>query len=85
ISFRRPFDKVVKRTMTLTNTTAETVAFKVRTTAPRAYCVRPNTGRIPPGATVEVEVMLQPNPETKGSMTRGSDCKDKFQVMSLVL
>ena len=28
---------------------------KVKTTAPKQYCVRPNSGRIDPGANVEVQ------------------------------
>merc|ERR1712038_1959936 len=33
---------------------------KVKTTAPKRYCVRPNSGIIEPGSTVTVAVMLQP-------------------------
>ncbi|KAI9354302.1 PapD-like protein [Zopfochytrium polystomum] len=70
LTFQRPFTAVVPRTLTLTNTTAsDTVLFKAKTTAPRQYCVRPNLGRIPAGATVAVQVLLEPNPPEK----RGTD------------
>ena len=37
------------------NTNSQPVAFKVKTTAPKQYCVRPNSGRIEPGERVEVQ------------------------------
>uniref|UniRef100_A0A4W5JS73 Vesicle-associated membrane protein-associated protein A n=1 Tax=Hucho hucho TaxID=62062 RepID=A0A4W5JS73_9TELE len=54
------------------------VCFKVKTTAPRRYCVRPNSGIIDAGATVTVSVMLQPfdyDPNEKS--------KHKFMVQSI--
>ncbi|KTF79246.1 hypothetical protein cypCar_00050395, partial [Cyprinus carpio] len=50
------------------------------TTAPRRYCVRPNSGVIDPGATVTVSVMLQPfdyDPNEKS--------KHKFMVQSILV
>lgn len=41
-------------TLTLKNTTEQTILFKIKTTAPRRYIVRPNSGRISPNETVEV-------------------------------
>eukprot|EP00124_Ichthyophonus_hoferi_P001658 Ihof_evm6s92 gene=Ihof_evmTU6s92 len=38
---------------------SETVHFKVKTTAPWRYCVRPNQGKIAPSSTTEVSVLLQ--------------------------
>ena len=51
------------------------IAFKIKTTAPKRYCVRPNVGLLKPGETSDVKVLLQPG-ET--------DEKHKFQVQSLV-
>lgn len=58
------------------------MAFKVKTTAPKQYCVRPNSGRIDPGSDVEVQVLLQamkedPPPDQK--------CRDKFLVQSVIV
>ncbi|PGH22949.1 hypothetical protein AJ80_02998 [Polytolypa hystricis UAMH7299] len=80
LGFRRPFTQEVSQTLHLRNPHNDPVAFKVKTTAPRRYCVRPNSGRIEPGKHVEVQVLLQamkedPPPDTK--------CRDKFLVQSV--
>eukprot|EP00922_Rhytidocystis_sp_ex-Travisia-forbesii_P051015 GHVS01075760.1.p1 GENE.GHVS01075760.1~~GHVS01075760.1.p1 ORF type:complete len:264 (-),score=80.96 GHVS01075760.1:457-1206(-) len=36
------------------------VSFKIKTTAPKCYLVRPSTGAVPPGSSQEVEIVLQP-------------------------
>ena len=43
-----PFSSVVTTSLTLKNPTNEKIGFKVKTTAPKQYCVRPNSGIIPP-------------------------------------
>eukprot|EP00794_Sanderia_malayensis_P019034 gene19034-20947_t len=58
--FRGPFKDVVTTTLKLTNPTDRMVTFKVKTTAPRHYCVKPNSGVVSPKDTVNVDVMLQP-------------------------
>ncbi|XP_018409306.1 PREDICTED: vesicle-associated membrane protein-associated protein A [Nanorana parkeri] len=60
------------------NPSDKKVCFKVKTTAPRRYCVRPNSGLIDAGATVTVSVMLQPfdyDPNEKS--------KHKFMVQTI--
>merc|ERR1712235_64518 len=52
----------------------ESVAFKIKTTAPQRYCVRPNAGTVPPGGDAEIKVMLQPGQ---------TDEKHKFMVQSI--
>ncbi|KAJ1613054.1 vesicle-associated membrane protein [Cryptosporidium canis] len=42
------------------NITSSTVAFKIKTTAPRGYLVRPSSGLIQSGQTKEIQVILQP-------------------------
>lgn len=68
----------------LYNSGTEHTAFKVKTTAPKKYCVRPNAGVIPPGKHVEVHVIPQ---VVKGvDPTLANDlagkCKDKFMIQS---
>ncbi|WFD01149.1 phosphatidylinositol-binding protein scs2 [Malassezia yamatoensis] len=58
------------------------VAFKVKTTAPKQYCVRPNSGRIEPGERVEVQVLLQPFKEEPPTNAK---CRDKFLVQSALI
>ena len=49
-----PFTDVVTSDLKLSNPTDRRVCFKVKTTAPKRYCVRPNSGIIEPGAAVSV-------------------------------
>jgi len=77
--FHRPLTTLIKRILTLTNHNDLPVAFKVKTTAPKLYCVRPNSGRIEPGDVAEVLVMLLPMKEDPPTSIK---CKDKFLVQS---
>ncbi|XP_040049874.2 vesicle-associated membrane protein-associated protein B isoform X1 [Gasterosteus aculeatus] len=79
LKFRGPFTDVVTATLKLSNPTDRNVCFKVKTTAPRRYCVRPNSGIIDAGNSVNVSVMLQPfdyDPNEKS--------KHKFMVQSML-
>jgi len=58
--FKGPFTDVVTSQLKLTNPSDKQVCFKVKTTAPKQYCVRPNSGLIPPKGVVNVAIMLQP-------------------------
>ena len=49
------YAEVCKTTLRLTNPSDKRVLFKVKTTAPKSYCVRPNSGIIAEGATQEVD------------------------------
>lgn len=66
--------------MQLTNKTDQYVAFKVKTTNPKKYCVRPNTGIVLPGSTCNVTVTMQAQREVPPDM----QCKDKFLLQSVV-
>lgn len=58
--FKGPFKDVVTTILKLSNPSDKKVCFKVKTTAPKRYCVRPNCGLIEPSGNVSVAVMLQP-------------------------
>ncbi|XP_068119867.1 vesicle-associated membrane protein-associated protein B/C [Hyperolius riggenbachi] len=78
LKFKGPFTDVVTTNLKLNNPTEKNICFKVKTTAPRRYCVRPNSGVIDPGSSVNVSVMLQPfdyDPNEKS--------KHKFMVQSM--
>jgi hypothetical protein len=68
----------------LTNTGTGFVAFKVKTTAPKKYCVRPNAGVIPSGKQVEVHVIPQVVKSSDPSLANdlSGKCKDKFMIQS---
>ncbi|KAJ3516699.1 hypothetical protein NLJ89_g957 [Agrocybe chaxingu] len=82
LGFRRPLTTLVKRSLTITNNNPQPVAFKVKTTAPKLYCVRPNSGRVEPGESVDVSVMLQALKEEPPLNTK---CKDKFLIQSTII
>ncbi|CAI9103638.1 OLC1v1002159C3 [Oldenlandia corymbosa var. corymbosa] len=67
--------------MQLTNRTDQYVAFKVKTTNPRKYSVRPNSGVIQPGSVTNVTVNMQALKEMPADM----QCKDKFLVQSVIV
>lgn len=49
---------MVKESIHVKNPGTEPVIFKVKTTAPKQYCVRPNAGRIEPNSEIEVQSKL---------------------------
>ncbi|CAN1181903.1 Vesicle-associated protein 1-3 [Linum perenne] len=65
--------------MQLTNKTDRYVAFKVKTTNPKKYCVRPNSGIVLPGSSCNVTVTMQAQKESPPDM----QCKDKFLLQSV--
>ncbi|WVN90102.1 uncharacterized protein L203_105337 [Cryptococcus depauperatus CBS 7841] len=79
LGFPRPFNEVVKRSLFIHNPNSHPVAFKVKTTAPKQYSVRPNSGRVEAGESVEVHIMLQPLAQEPPPHAK---CKDKFLVQS---
>lgn len=78
LRFRGPFNEVVTADLKLTNPSDKKVCFKVKTTAPKRYCVRPNSGVLDSKNSVTVSVMLQPfeyDPNEKN--------KHKFMVQTM--
>ncbi|KAE8710321.1 Vesicle-associated protein 2-1 [Hibiscus syriacus] len=65
----------------LTNNTDQNVAFKVKTTSPKKYCVRPSVGIIMPKSICEFTVTMQAQLETPPDMI----CGDKFLIQSTVV
>ncbi|KAK2062189.1 MSP domain-containing protein [Colletotrichum caudatum] len=80
LSFRRPFTVEVAQILRIKNPNQSPIAFKVKTTAPKQYCVRPNSGRVEPGQDVEVTVLLQ---AMKQEPPLDTKCRDKFLVQSV--
>ncbi|EXC03122.1 Vesicle-associated protein 2-2 [Morus notabilis] len=65
----------------LGNKSAHYVAFKVKTTSPKKYCVRPNIGIIKPNATCDFTVTMQAQRVAPTDL----HCKDKFLIQSAVV
>ncbi|XP_061354820.1 vesicle-associated protein 2-1-like [Gastrolobium bilobum] len=63
------------------NNTQHCVAFKVKTTSPKKYFVRPNTGVVHPWDSCIIRVTLQAQQEFTSDMQR----KDKFLLQSTIV
>lgn len=55
-----PFTEVVTSYLKLKNPTEHKIAFKVKTTAPKRYCVRPNSGVLRQDGEITVSGNPQP-------------------------
>ncbi|MQM09771.1 hypothetical protein Taro_042647, partial [Colocasia esculenta] len=73
--------KQISCSLQLSNKTDDYVAFKVKTTNPKKYCVRPNTGVVLPRSTCDIIVTMQTQKEAPTDM----QCKDKFLVQSVMV
>lgn len=65
----------------LTNLSDQYVAFKVKTTSPKKYCVRPNVGIIKPNLTCDFTVTMQ----AQKSAPDDVQCKDKFLIQHTIV
>ncbi|RZB54807.1 Vesicle-associated protein 2-2 [Glycine soja] len=65
----------------LANNTDHFLAFKVKTTSPKKYCVRPNIGIIKPNDKCDFTVTMQAQRMAPPDML----CKDKFLIQSTVV
>lgn len=78
LKFKGPFTETRTVVLTLTNMKDAPVCFKVKTTAPKQYCVRPNAGIVEPRSSADVQIMLQPFDYTVAKVS-----KHKFMVQSM--
>ncbi|KZT57416.1 hypothetical protein CALCODRAFT_517504 [Calocera cornea HHB12733] len=67
------------------NPNRHTVAFKVMTTQPRVYSVRPNFGLILPGATLDLEVHAPQDVASRPRPAAQASRGDRFAVLSRFL
>uniref|UniRef100_M1CGD9 VAP27 n=1 Tax=Solanum tuberosum TaxID=4113 RepID=M1CGD9_SOLTU len=83
VELQFPFElkKQISSSLQLSNKSDDYVAFKVKTTNPKKYCVRPNTGIVMPRSTCEVIVTMQAQKEAPPDM----QCKDKFLLQSVIV
>ncbi|KAJ9147723.1 hypothetical protein P3X46_029849 [Hevea brasiliensis] len=81
LELKFPFElkKQISCSLQLSNKTDSYVAFKVKTTNPKKYCVRPNAGIVLPRSACDVIVTMQAQKESPPEM----QCKDKFLLQSV--
>ncbi|XP_055540590.1 vesicle-associated membrane protein/synaptobrevin-binding protein-like [Wyeomyia smithii] len=80
LKFMGPFCTAVSSFMRLTNPTDHNILFKIKTTAPKKYCVRPNCGLLEPKSTIEITIILQPF-----IFDATEKNKHKFMVQSMIM
>ncbi|CAL9735695.1 vesicle-associated membrane protein-associated protein Scs2p [Monosporozyma servazzii] len=80
LEYNPPLTEQSTEYATISNNSSDTIAFKVKTTAPKYYCVRPNAAVVAPGETVQIQVIFLGLPEEP---KLDSKCKDKFLVITL--
>ncbi|CAI9292289.1 unnamed protein product [Lactuca saligna] len=80
LKFQFELKKQSSCSLQLTNKTDQYIAFKVKTTNPKKYCVRPNTGIVLPRSVCNVTVTMQAQKETPSDM----QCKDKFLLQAVI-
>ncbi|KAG2498089.1 hypothetical protein HYH03_003847 [Edaphochlamys debaryana] len=82
LRFRFQLNKQLLATITVNNPNAQRVAFKIKTTAPKKYVVRPSSGVVEPHSNVSVQVIMQAQKEYAPEF---ANCKDKFMVQTTAL
>jgi len=80
LKFAFELKKQISCSLQVSNKTENHVAFKVKTTNPKKYCVRPNTGIVLPRSTCDITVTMQAQKEPPSDL----QCKDKFLLQSVV-
>ena len=82
LTFPVAISKVSVQQLRASNGGTDAYSFKVKTTNPKRYSVRPNVGIVYPGQEARVTVQLPAMKELPSDMNK---CKDKFQVLTLKL
>ncbi|SPP87190.1 vesicle-associated membrane protein-associated protein B [Drosophila guanche] len=62
--FEGPFDKYVKRQLVIRSLSDKDMVYKIKTTSPRLFYVRPNIGLLTAKSTVNIEIYMQPKLST---------------------
>ena len=87
ITYYPPFDEASKTAkITITNTTDESVTFKVKTTTPKNYCVKPNSEVLKPHQKMDVSIVYLGNDNElllAHDPSKPYRCKHKFLIESI--
>ncbi|KAL5701440.1 hypothetical protein ACHQM5_026776 [Ranunculus cassubicifolius] len=81
LRFTFELKKMSSCTVQLINKSNQYVAFKIKTTNPKKYCVRPNTGILHPQSVCDFTVTMQAQRVAPPDM----QCKDKFLIQGTVV
>ncbi|XP_059062343.1 vesicle-associated membrane protein-associated protein B isoform X2 [Achroia grisella] len=78
LKFKGLFEQGCTTYMRLINPSSDAVLFKIKTTAPKKYCVRPNSGLLTPNSKIEIAITPQPV-----YVDQNEKHKHKFMVQSV--
>ncbi|XP_019462783.1 PREDICTED: vesicle-associated protein 1-2-like isoform X2 [Lupinus angustifolius] len=81
LTFLFQFNKQTSCLIQLRNKDHQYVAFKIKTTSPKKYCVRPNIGIIKPKDTRDFTVTMQAQKIAPPDL----NCKDKFLIQCTIV
>jgi len=82
LKFRFQINKQLPASIAIYNPGSQRLAFKVKTTTPKKYVVRPSSGVVDPRTTANVQVIMQAQKEFPADFV---NCKDKFLVQTTIL
>lgn len=82
LKFRFQLNKQLLASISMDNPNDKRVAFKIKTTAPKKYVVRPSSGVVEPRSSMAIQVIMQAQKEHPPDF---QNCKDKFMVQTTVL
>jgi hypothetical protein len=82
LNFRFQLNKQLLASISMNNPSDKRVGFKIKTTAPKKYVVRPSSGVVEPRSSMAVQVIMQAQKEYPADF---QNCKDKFMVQTTVM
>eukprot|EP00916_Digyalum_oweni_P015242 GHVL01024909.1.p1 GENE.GHVL01024909.1~~GHVL01024909.1.p1 ORF type:complete len:206 (+),score=26.57 GHVL01024909.1:53-670(+) len=87
IEFRTDNEKVATSCLKIINITKDVVWFKIKTTAPKDYVVKPSTGRLEPKGETKISITLQEMPNRRDDRflvqaLRMEDAKREYDLVS---
>lgn len=80
LRFRFQLNKQLLGNISINNTSDKRIGFKIKTTAPKKYVVRPSSGIADSKSSISVQVIMQAQ---KDYPTDFQSCKDKFMVQTV--
>lgn len=82
LKFRFQLGKTLPATINIHNPNAQRLAFKVKTTTPKKYCVKPSSGAVDGHGSTIIQVTMQASKELPADL---NNCKDKFLIQTVLL
>lgn len=82
LKFRFQLNKQLLGNISISNPMSSRVAFKIKTTAPKKYVVRPSSGIVDAKSSMSIQVIMQAQKDYPADF---QNCKDKFMVQTTVM